>query len=166
MENFLDVTDLPGTAMTRFWEKLFARMEERGLIPAKLAGLSGVPKNKFTLWKKGALPGIDDAIKVARHLGVSLDYLADDYLDDPDGHVLSEEQQRLLAIAGEVGVRVAIELIVLAKRVTPEVMADRATLTNLHLDILDEWRNDVAKELERDERGVPRRRKSDHQDSE
>jgi transcriptional regulator with XRE-family HTH domain len=166
MEIFLTATDPPGTVMTKFWEKLEASMDEHGLVAAKLAKLTGVPKNKFTLWKNGSLPGIDDAIKVAKQLGLSLDYMADDSIDEPTGHELSEEQQRLLDIAGEMGTGVAIKMLEIAKLVTPEIAVDRASLKDLHLEFLNEWRGDVAKELERDERGIPRRRKSDNQNPE
>jgi transcriptional regulator with XRE-family HTH domain len=63
-------------------------MAQRGLKAADLSRLTGIPSQRFTEWKNSTperprVPTLSQALRIARALGVPLDYLADDDLDDP-----------------------------------------------------------------------------------
>ncbi len=70
----------------RFEEKLRKNMMLKGYNQQKLARLSGVSDSEISriLSGKSGNPGLENALRLARAVGVSLDYLADDALDqDP-----------------------------------------------------------------------------------
>src|ERR1700722_20603310 len=66
-------------------EKLHKQMLLKGLNGQKLARLSQVSDSEISRILAGkSLPGLENAYKLARAVGISLDYLADDTLDaDP-----------------------------------------------------------------------------------
>ena len=72
-------------------DKLDQLLRERGLNKSQLSALSGVPYTKFaSLYEKGA----DNAkrstlLSLARCLNVSLDYLADDSVSEPQAQILA-----------------------------------------------------------------------------
>lgn len=68
----------------RFEEKLRKQMLLKGLNQQKLAKLSSVSDSEISriLSGKSGNPGIENALKLARAVGVSLDYLADDEFDE------------------------------------------------------------------------------------
>ena len=68
----------------RFEEKLRKQMLLKGLNQQRLAKLSAVSDSEISriLSGKSGNPGIENSLKLARAIGVSLDYLADDNLDD------------------------------------------------------------------------------------
>jgi transcriptional regulator with XRE-family HTH domain len=66
----------------RFSEKLFQKSLQQGLNGQKLARKSEVSDSEISRIMNGkSLPGLENAIALARAVGVSLDYLADDDLD-------------------------------------------------------------------------------------
>lgn len=66
----------------RYEEKLRREMILRGFNQQKLARLSGVSDSEVSRILSGkSQPGLENALKLARAVGVSLDYLADDQLD-------------------------------------------------------------------------------------
>ena len=70
----------------RFEEKLRKQMMLKGYNQQKLARLSRVSDSEISriLSGKSGNPGLENALRLARAIGVSLDYLADDALDqDP-----------------------------------------------------------------------------------
>lgn len=76
---------IPPTLPTRFWSKVETLLPRCNLKPATLAAKIGVTRSMVSDWKKkGVLPQIDVAIKVARELDVCLDCLADDQLELPN----------------------------------------------------------------------------------
>jgi transcriptional regulator with XRE-family HTH domain len=83
MKVFLPDSPIAEPFMTKFYAKLVALMEVRNLVPATLAKVAGVDKQKISRWKTGTLPAIDDALRVAKTLGVPLDFLADDEMESP-----------------------------------------------------------------------------------
>ena len=63
----------------RFSEKLFQKSLQLGLNGQKLARKSDVSDSEISRIMNGkSLPGLENAIALARAVGVSLDYLADD----------------------------------------------------------------------------------------
>jgi transcriptional regulator with XRE-family HTH domain len=88
-------------------DKLQALMARRGLNGQKLARSSGVSDSEISRILQGkSRPGLDNAFRLARSVGVTLDYLADDSLDveppSPDDH-LSPDERKLLAVAQKIG---------------------------------------------------------------
>ena len=69
----------------RFSEKLAQKILQLGLNGQKLARRSDVSDSEISRIMNGkSLPGLENAIALARAVGVSLDYLADDALEsDP-----------------------------------------------------------------------------------
>jgi transcriptional regulator with XRE-family HTH domain len=115
----------------RFSEKLGQRILQLGLNGQKLARKSEVSDSEISRIMNGkSLPGLENAIALARAVGVSLDFLADDTLDiDPAqpqaATVESETERTLLRIAREIGYLQAFNLLDNARRLGYDVAAAR-----------------------------------------
>ena len=87
--------------------KLKNLMNSRGLNGQKLARLSQVSDSEISRILQGkSRPGLDNALRLAQALGVSLDYLADDGLDSeaPEpADSLSAEERKALGIIQKLG---------------------------------------------------------------
>jgi transcriptional regulator with XRE-family HTH domain len=88
-------------------DKLQTLMARRGLNGQKLARSSGVSDSEISRILQGkSRPGLDNAFRLARSVGVTLDYLADDTLDveppRPEDH-LSPDERKVLALAQKIG---------------------------------------------------------------
>jgi transcriptional regulator with XRE-family HTH domain len=88
-------------------DKLQMLMARHSLNGQKLARLSQVSDSEISRILQGkSRPGLDNAFRLAKSVGVSLDYLADDSLDvEPPqpADKLAPEERRLLAIAQKIG---------------------------------------------------------------
>ena len=91
-------------------------MLDKGLNQQKLARLSGVSDSEISriLSGKSANPGLDNALKLARAVGVSLDFLADDSIDEDESGegagaspAVSEVHDEVLGLAQDLGLRQA-----------------------------------------------------------
>jgi transcriptional regulator with XRE-family HTH domain len=87
--------------------KLKNLMNGKGLNGQKLARLSEVSDSEISRILQGkSRPGLDNALRLAQALGVSLDYLADDKLDaePPEpADSLSPEERKILGIIQKIG---------------------------------------------------------------
>ncbi|MGC8643437.1 MAG: helix-turn-helix domain-containing protein [Isosphaeraceae bacterium] len=87
--------------------KLKNLMNSRGLNGQKLARLSQVSDSEISRILQGkSRPGLDNALRLAQALCVSLDYLADDTLDNEAPEptdTLSAEERKALSIIQKVG---------------------------------------------------------------
>jgi transcriptional regulator with XRE-family HTH domain len=88
--------------------KLKNLMNSRGLNGQKLARLSQVSDSEISRILQGkSRPGLDNALRLAQALCVSLDYLADDTLDseapEPTDS-LSPEERKALSIIQKLGI--------------------------------------------------------------
>jgi transcriptional regulator with XRE-family HTH domain len=88
-------------------DKLQMLMARHALNGQKLARSSQVSDSEISRILQGkSRPGLDNAFRLARSVGVTLDYLADDSLDAepprPEDH-LSAEERRVLALAQKIG---------------------------------------------------------------
>jgi transcriptional regulator with XRE-family HTH domain len=88
-------------------DKLQMLMARAALNGQKLARLSRVSDSEISRILQGkSRPGLDNAFRLARSVGVTLDYLADDSLDveppKPEDH-LSPDERRILTLAQKVG---------------------------------------------------------------
>ena len=95
----------------RFSEKLSQKILQLGLNGQKLARKSDVSDSEISRIMNGkSLPGLENAIALARAVGVSLDYLADDSLDvDPNQPKESadERETTIQRLAREIGFKQA-----------------------------------------------------------
>jgi transcriptional regulator with XRE-family HTH domain len=89
-------------------EKLQMLMTRQGLNGQKLARLSLVSDSEISRILQGkSRPGLDNAFRLAKAVGVSLDYLADDTLDvdtTRPADLLSPEERKILLVAQRIGV--------------------------------------------------------------
>lgn len=87
--------------------KLQILMTRRGLNGQKLARLSQVSDSEISRILQGkSRPGLDNALRLAQAVGVSLDFLADDKLDaEPTepADTLSAEERRVLGVMQKMG---------------------------------------------------------------
>jgi transcriptional regulator with XRE-family HTH domain len=87
--------------------KLKNLMNDRGLNGQKLARLSQVSDSEISRILQGkSRPGLDNALRLALALNVSLDYLANDKLEvePPEpADTLSPEERKVLSITQKVG---------------------------------------------------------------
>jgi transcriptional regulator with XRE-family HTH domain len=91
----------------RFSEKLSQKILQLGLNGQKLARKSDVSDSEISRIMNGkSLPGLENAIALARAVGVSLDYLADDSLEsDPSQpkESANETETQILKLVREIG---------------------------------------------------------------
>jgi transcriptional regulator with XRE-family HTH domain len=87
--------------------KLKNLMSGKGLNGQKLARLSQVSDSEISRILQGkSRPGLDNSLRLAQALGVSLDYLADDRLDSepPEpADILSPDERKVLSIVQKLG---------------------------------------------------------------
>jgi transcriptional regulator with XRE-family HTH domain len=90
-------------------DKLQMLMARHSLNGQKLARLSQVSDSEISRILQGkSRPGLDNAFRLARAVGVSLDYLADDSVDVEEdsagpGDSVSIEQRKILTLAQKIG---------------------------------------------------------------
>lgn len=88
-------------------KKLTAQMLRRGLNGQKLAKISKVSDSEISRILAGkSRPGLENAFRLAKAVGVSLDYLADDSLEtDPAkaADPLTAEEREILDLAHAIG---------------------------------------------------------------
>ena len=88
-------------------DKLQMLMTRANLNGQKLAKLSEVSDSEISRILQGkSRPGLDNAYRLAKAVGVSLDYLADDTLDHEPGQpadALSADERKLLTIIQKIG---------------------------------------------------------------
>jgi len=87
--------------------KLQSMMARKGLNGQKLARMSQVSDSEISRILQGkSRPGLDNALRLAKAVGVSLDYLADDQIDiepAPPGELLSPEERKILTLVTKIG---------------------------------------------------------------
>ncbi len=101
----------------RYEEKLRREMILRGFNQQKLARFSGVSDSEVSRILSGkSQPGLENALRLARAVGVSLDYLADDKLErDPSRSAEAPWDQELLDLGQGLGMRQAVQLLMTAR---------------------------------------------------
>lgn len=82
-----------------FDRKVLAACEDREWTASDLARRVGVSKNTTGRWLSGQTrPYEESLVRLARVLDLSLDYLADDALDEPPAPALSEDERTVLEV--------------------------------------------------------------------
>jgi transcriptional regulator with XRE-family HTH domain len=97
----------PKTFALKLRDKLLTRMARNGLNGQKLARTSQVSDSEISRILAGlSTPGLENAFKLAKAVGVSLDFLADDSLEsDPlqAADPLTSEEREVLELAHGLG---------------------------------------------------------------
>jgi transcriptional regulator with XRE-family HTH domain len=110
-------------------EKLATHMARRGLNGQKLARSSKVSDSEISRILAGkSRPGLENAFRLARAVGVSLDYLADDALEtDPLEHKdpLSADERELLDLGHGIGAARATRILDIVRIVGYEIAMRR-----------------------------------------
>jgi transcriptional regulator with XRE-family HTH domain len=102
-----------------FAEKIRLLMGRERLSQADLAAAVGTHQPQVTKWlTSGVRPSLPFALRLARALRVSLDYLMDDTLEEPSGD-LSDDERQILEIARVVGYETAIRRLTVAPEPRP-----------------------------------------------
>jgi transcriptional regulator with XRE-family HTH domain len=113
----------------KFSEKLSQKILQLGLNGQKLARKSDVSDSEISRIMNGkSLPGLENAIALARAVGVSLDYLADDALEvDPSQpkESANELETHVLRLVREIGILQAYNLLETTRHVGYEVAVKR-----------------------------------------
>ena len=113
----------------RYSEKLYQKMVQLRMTQKQLHEASGVSDSEVSrILNNKSQPGLENAHKLARALGISLDYLADDVLDaDParPAEPLASGEQEVLELAQGLGIRQARRLLETASDLGYEVAIRR-----------------------------------------
>jgi transcriptional regulator with XRE-family HTH domain len=98
-----------------FAEKVYRFMLHRGLNQQRLARLSGVSDSEISRILRGkSSPSLEYATRIARALGVSLDYLVDEGRGAGDGEAIgvsNDLEREVVRLAGSLGPRQARHLL-------------------------------------------------------
>jgi transcriptional regulator with XRE-family HTH domain len=104
-------------------------MKSRNLNGQKLARLSHVSDSEISRILQGkSRPGLDNALRLAQAVGVSLDYLADDRIEtEPDSpeDAVSAEDHKLLSLCGRIGAEEAQRVLEIVRILGYEVAMAR-----------------------------------------
>lgn len=88
-------------------KKLKFLIEHRATNQAELARKTGFPEARISEWVRGKGPalarGLEQGLKIARALDVSVDYLADEAAEDEPDAVPSKHETQVREIAGRMG---------------------------------------------------------------
>ena len=96
--------------LMEFPEKLEKTIARSGKSQSALARETGVAQSAISAMTRGERrPFMDQAFRIARALGVPLDYLADDTIDEPPIAELSGEERLLLRICRRIGIDEVID---------------------------------------------------------
>lgn len=115
-------------------DKLLTEMARKGLNGQKLAQRSKVSDSEISRILSGqSTPGLENAFRLARAVGVSVDYLADDALEaDPlcSSDPLSSDERRVLDLVGQIGLTKALILLENLRYIGFETSMQRLLVTS------------------------------------
>ena len=119
----------PWKNCNRFSEKLLQKILQLGLNGQKLARRSEVSDSEISRIMNGkSLPGLENAIALARAVGVSLDFLADDSMDaEPKQlqELANEHETSILKLVKEIGYLHSYTLLENTRNLGYEIAAKR-----------------------------------------
>jgi transcriptional regulator with XRE-family HTH domain len=125
-------------------QKLLSEMVRRGLNGQKLAKISQVSDSEISRILAGkSRPGLENAYRLARAVGVSLDYLADDSLEtDParSGDPLSTEEREMLDLAHALGCARALRILDIVRYLGCDIAMHRLLGAKPIIEVGDEVR--------------------------
>lgn len=91
---------------TMRWDKVEGVLAERNIRQRRIAEVMEVPEQRVSEWKSGKKwrPNLDQALKLARCLDVSLEWLIDDREElPPPAPLLSPEEAKILDMVRTLG---------------------------------------------------------------
>jgi transcriptional regulator with XRE-family HTH domain len=110
-------------------QKLQLLMARKGLNGQRLAKLSQVSDSEISRILQGkSRPGLDNALRLAQAVGVSLDFLADDRMEAepaPPEDALSSEERKLLAVCQRIGPAEALAILEIVRLLGYELAMTR-----------------------------------------
>ncbi len=99
----------------KYAEKLRMHMRQKGLNQQQLARQSDVSDSEVSrILAEKSQPGLENAYRLAKAVGVSLDYLVDESLDKPpddNPHKHDEVEREILRMAKDLGYSEAVQLL-------------------------------------------------------
>src|SRR5208282_2063286 len=112
-------------------DKLQMLMTRHRLNGQKLARQAQVSDSEISRILQGkSRPGLDNAFRLAKAVGVSLDFLADDTLDvepTPPSDKLSPDERKIVSIAQKIGCAEVVTILELLRFIGYEVAMSRLT---------------------------------------
>lgn len=85
-------------------EKIVDLARKRGLTQGQLEAAAHLPQGRISKWKnRDGEPSVSQGLKLARLLGSSLDYLADEETSSPPAPALSADEERILWLVRAAG---------------------------------------------------------------
>ncbi len=125
-------------------QKLLTEMVRRGLNGQKLARISQVSDSEISRILAGkSRPGLENAFRLAKAVGVSLDYLADDSLDsDPaqSSDPLTTEEREVLDLAHGIGCARAVRILDIIRYLGCDIAMHRLLDAKPIVEVSDEAR--------------------------
>jgi transcriptional regulator with XRE-family HTH domain len=125
-------------------QKLLTEMVRRGLNGQKLARISQVSDSEISRILAGkSRPGLENAFRLAKAVGVSLDYLADDSLDsDPaqSSDPLTTEEREVLDLAHGIGCARAVRILDIIRYLGCDIAMHRLLDAKPIVEVSDETR--------------------------
>jgi transcriptional regulator with XRE-family HTH domain len=131
-------------------DKLLTEMARQGLNGQRLAQRSKVSDSEISRILSGqSTPGLENGFRLARAVGVSLDYLADDALEvDPlqATDPLSTDERRVLDLVQQIGLMKSVLLLENIRYVGFEMAMQRLLMAKpvIELDLDEESRSSAA----------------------
>jgi transcriptional regulator with XRE-family HTH domain len=104
------------------FEKIARLLEEQGIGQLAFERRAGLPPNRISKWKAGqGQPTGRQLVAMARLLGVTAEYLADDRLTSPVAAGLTEDQRHILRVVRTLGIDAdtAVQRLIQAPAVQP-----------------------------------------------
>lgn len=101
----------------RFGEKVEKLRRTRGLTQASLAARSGLKPSQISRIETGDRKGVnlENALKIARALGVNLEFLIDEAQDEPPPPMFDAAEVKLIELARLVGLEESMRRLVKAE---------------------------------------------------
>lgn len=110
-------------------DKLQMLMARNNLNGQRLSRLSSVSDSEISRILQGkSRPGLDNAFRLAKAVGVSLDFLADDSLDvepTPPSDKLSAEERKIVSVAQKIGCSEVVQILEMLRFIGYEVAMSR-----------------------------------------
>jgi transcriptional regulator with XRE-family HTH domain len=101
-------------------EKLEAAIRAKGLTQSSFERAAMLSENRISKWKNNqGEPTASQALRMARMLGVSVEYLIDDEVDAPEPSV-SEWERKVWEVVQEIGAELAWKKLVRPEHVASE----------------------------------------------
>jgi len=108
-------------------EKIPVLAKRMGTSQAELARALGTYPSRVSEWVAGTgQPSVQQALRIARYFGVTLDYLADEDANEPPTPLRSEAEKMIWAAVTEIGPEEAFRRLLISNR-EPRVVGGKVS---------------------------------------